>query len=154
MGSRHALADPAPQQELPPECTRSAAAAYFSRTTSLMVSMKATCKSEESFRAESPCSACSIPRRERKAVPEAHERSLPLHANQVLVSELVQMMRESRGRNVQLRLDLIHNHSFRMGGKQRAQDPEPGLGPERREHVGVPGNLPAAFLCGDHSILL
>jgi hypothetical protein len=37
MGSQHPVVDVAPQQELPPVPTRSAAWAYFSLTTSLML---------------------------------------------------------------------------------------------------------------------
>ena len=40
------------------------------------------------------------------------------------------------------------DHAVRVRGQQQPHDPEPRLGAERGEHVGVPGDVgSAAFIC-------
>jgi len=69
----------------------------------------------------------------------AEKRALPLYFNQFFVLELFQVVRQRGRRNLEFALDLTDNHSVGMRGKQRPQDPQPRLGTEGGEHVGIGG---------------
>ncbi len=38
-------------------------------------------------------------------------------------------------------LNVADDHAVGMGGQQQAEDPEPGFGPQRRKHLGVPKDV-------------
>lgn len=57
------------------------------------------------------------------------ERALPVHVYEIFVLELVQMMRQRGGGNIQLCADITRNHALRVCRKQQPHDTKAGLGP-------------------------
>ena len=71
----------------------------------------------------------------------AKERALAPHANEVFVLQLVEMMRQRRGRDAEFGADLADDQPFGMGLQQQPHDPQARLGAERAKHVGEVGDL-------------
>src|SRR5262245_22380087 len=75
----------------------------------------------------------------------AQERLLPLDGHEILMAELLEVMRQGRSRHAGLRLDLVDDKAVGVSGEKEPHDSEPRLGAERREHIREAGN----FLVGD-----
>src|SRR5215472_842046 len=166
MGSQQpSRATELPQQELPaPVVTRSAASPYFSFTTSLMfrvvITFLLSADLNYLFRFDSFVSGAALVEEEAEqflqragvgCVPE--KRALTADRDQVLVLQLVEMMRQCGAGNLQLAADIADHHTFRVSGKQQAHDTKTGLGAHGREHVGTTGDLGGIGVPGQRDLL-
>src|SRR5262245_27471982 len=126
MGSPHpALAEAAPQQELPPVVTRCAACAYLSFTTSLISGLMPaplSTKLDDGFRLKCLVTSAALGIEELQKFLKrsgvggvVQECALTADLDQAFRLELVQMMRERGVRYVELVLDFANNEAFGMG---------------------------------------
>ena len=70
----------------------------------------------------------------------ADERLFALGGDQLVVLQLLEVMRQRRAGDAGLGLDFADDHAVGVGGEQQADDPQARLGAERGEHVGVAGD--------------
>src|SRR6266852_3062464 len=63
--------------------------------------------------------------------------ALPLHAHQIFIPQLVQVMRQRRIGNLEFPLNVSNHQPLRMRRQKQLHDPQPGFRPHRREHVGI-----------------
>src|SRR5438270_2362373 len=154
MGSQQPLIpDAAPQQELlPVVVTRKAACPYFSLTTSLifadciMALLFADLNDGLRFYGLITRAAFGIEKAEQLLQdlgvrPVAKEGSLPLYGDQILVLELVEMMRQRGIRDIEFSLDFVYDHAVGISRQEHLHDAETGFGTDRGKHVGKAGNL-------------
>jgi hypothetical protein len=63
------------------------------------------------------------------------------HLNQPLVPKLVEVMRERRRSDIELHLNIAHDHTLRMGGNQQMHNAQARLRAHRREHIRESGEI-------------
>src|SRR6267143_3807176 len=131
MGSPQALPEDAPQQELPPDFTRSAASPYFCFTTSLIsltpsfisvVLMRLLLTDlNDRFRFKCLVARTALGIQEPQQLLErfgvsgvAQKSTLPLDLHQALGLQLLQMVIHGRIRDVELALNVSDDQPFRM----------------------------------------
>ena len=57
------------------------------------------------------------------------------------ILELLEVMRQRRAADAGLGLDFVDDHAVGVRREEQADDAQPRLGSERREHVGVAGDV-------------
>src|SRR5579862_3213057 len=67
------------------------------------------------------------------------EGALAAHRDEILILELLQVMRQSGGCNAQFVLNFANHHPIRVRGEERPQNPQPRLRPESGKHIRICG---------------
>ena len=68
------------------------------------------------------------------------KRALALDAHQVLILELVKMVRKRGGGDLEIVLNLADDKTLGMRGEQQLHDAQPRLSAHGGKHVGIPGD--------------
>ena len=76
----------------------------------------------------------------------AQERAFALHADQVFIFQLVEVMRERGIRDIQFSLNVADDEAFRMRREEHLHDAQARLSAHGGKHVGVLGDALAIFL--------
>src|SRR5438552_17945905 len=157
IGSLQPEAASVPQQPLtPPLFTPCAACPYFSFTISLMLSTLSSCnlnaalppKLNYLLRADRPVARATllVKKAEELAQP-TRVRRIPkkllfsLNSNQAGVFQLLEVMRQRRARDLQLLLNLSHDHAVGMTRQKQSHDSQSRRRAHRRQHLRVSGHL-------------